>query len=151
MTFFAGQPLSATDLNMEGVSSGIDVTVRTTTATSYTTTLSPAQIWGVSFIAPPSGKVMIHWTTALSNSVGGNLAQCSPSVRTGAVVGSGSLYSPSGDTYLSSGANIRPGTSALVTGLTPGAVYNAALEHRVTATGTGSFSDREIIVVPQLA
>lgn len=151
MTFFAGQPLAANDLNMTAVSNA-DTTSRTTTSTSYTTTLSAANICGVAFTAPPSGKVLIGWNCQMSNNSSPNVAQCSFGIRTGSVVGSGSVFQASGDgTSITSIANAGAGRTSLVTGLDPGTVYNVALEHRAFSAGTATFLNREVEVFPQMA
>lgn len=151
MAFAAGQPLSANDLNMTGLSS-TDGTTRTTTSTSYTTTLSPAGLCGVAFTGPPSGKVLISWATSLSNNTSPNIAQCSPGIRVGSTVGSGTVFQAAGGfVHLTSTANVRIGASTIVSGLTPGTVYNVALEHRAIAAGTASFDGREVLVVPLLS
>lgn len=153
MAFAAGQPLTATDLNMTS-DSNADATSRTTTSTSYTSTLSPATICGLSFIAPPSGKVLILWAASCNNSSAGNIATCSPAVRTGSIVGSGSLFLAADDSravYNSTTIFIRPGAQTNVTGLTAGSIYNVALEHRAFSAGTATFAFREVTVVPQLA
>src|SRR5690242_13552472 len=91
MAYAAGQKLRASDLNITSVSAS-DVTSRTTTSTSFTQVLSPATVCGVAFTAPPSGKVIINWSTSLSNGSSPNVAQCSPAVRTGSSVGAGTVF-----------------------------------------------------------
>jgi len=151
MTFAAGQPLTATDLNMTP-STNADPTARTTTSIAFTTTLSPANICGVAFVAPPTGKVMIFWNSSCANGSSPNIAQCSPSIRTGSVVGSGSVFQASDTTIaLTAISSTRAGASTLVTGLTPGDTYNVALEHRSFSAGTSTFQERDVTVVPQIA
>lgn len=151
MTFAAGQPLAASDLQMTVVSNA-DSTSRTTTSTTYTTTLSPASICGVAFIAPPSGKVTIELSCKLQNGSSPNAAMASFAIRNGDVVGSGASFQASGDaTAVEAIALTRAGISSSVTGLTPGTVYNVAMEHRAFSTGTATFLNREVIVRPELA
>jgi hypothetical protein len=129
-----------------------DATTRTTTSTTFTTTLSAANICGTSFVAPPSGIVAVHFAVFMFNS-GSNFTQTSPSVRAGGTVGSGTVHLASADARSISHvgtAGERPGAMTRVTGLTAGATYNVALEHRVGA-GTGSFQNREVTVIPLAA
>lgn len=143
--------LSALVANMSAVVN-TDATSRTTTSTSFTSTLSPANICGVAFTAPASGKVLITWRMALANSGAGYTA-CSPQVAAGAVVGSGAVFLAAGDgTTISTDFSTFEGQggTVLVTGLTPATAYNVALYHRV-ASGTGTFLRREVNVIPQIA
>lgn len=151
MAYTAGQKLRASDLNIASVSDS-DVTSRTTTSTSFTQVLSPANVCGTAFTAPPSGKVAIHWSTSLSNGSSPNVAQCSPAVRAGASVGAGTVFLAADATRgITSVANIRAGCTVLVTGLTAGTVYNVALEHRAFSAGTATFLERHVIVSPQIS
>lgn len=151
MTFYAGQPLAASDLQMTMVSNA-DPTARTTTSTSFTTTLSPANICGISFVAPPSGKVLIICGAQCSNGSSPNIAQASFGIRQGDVVGSGTVFQASGDsTTVTSIASVGASRGSPVTGLTPGTIYNVAMEHRAFSAGTATFLNREVIVQPQLA
>lgn len=151
MPIAAGNIIYASDLLMTEVDNA-DTTARTTTSTTYTTTLSPAQICGVAFTAPPSGKVSIEWGAGVQNNTGPNLGVCSFAIRAGSVVGSGTSFQASDDgRAITSLAFIRAGAQSTVTGLTPGTVYNVALEHRVASAGTGTFSNRSVTVVPLLA
>lgn len=151
MPIAAGDIIYASDLLMTEVDSA-DATARTTTSTSYTTTLSPAQICGAAFTAPPSGKVSIEWGSGVQNGTAPNLGVCSFAIRAGAVVGSGASFQASDDgRAVTSQAFVRAGAQSTVTGLTAGTVYNVALEHRVASAGTGTFSNRTVTVVPLLA
>lgn len=151
MAIAAGNIIYASDLYMQVVSNA-DTTARTTTSTSYTTTLSPAQICGVAFVAPPSGKVTIEWGAGVQNGTAPNLAVCSFAIREGSTVGSGTSFQASDDgRAVTSQAFVRAGASSTVTGLTPGSTYNVALEHRVASAGTGTFSNRSVLVRPELA
>ena len=151
MAIAAGNIIYASDLLMTQVSNA-DTTARTTTSTSFTTTLSPAQICGVAFTAPPSGKVVIAWGCGVQHSVATNLAVCSFAIRVGSTVGSGASFQASDDgRAITSSSYMRDGATSDVSGLTPGSVYNVALEHRVATAGTGAFSNRNVVVMPQLA
>lgn len=151
MSFAAGQPLVASDLNMITMTNA-DPTLRTTTAPAYTTTLTAANICGTSFTAPPSGKVMIYYAADMANS-GANFTASAPQVNEGSVVGSGTPFQAASDNVSISTDSTTfesQGRHTLVTGLTAGAVYNTSMAHRV-AGGTGSYLRREITVIPQLA
>lgn len=157
-TFPAGRKLRASELNQitaalnVASASNADPTTRTTTSASFTTALTAANICGTSFVAPPSGIVEVHWAAYMFNS-GSNFTQTSPSVRTGGTVGSGTVILASADarsTTHNGTTGEREGAMTRVTGLTAGATYNVALEHRVGA-GTGSFQNREVTVVPLTA
>lgn len=151
MPIAAGNIIYASDLLMT-TAQNTDTTARTTTSTSYTTTLAPAGLCGVSFVAPPSGKVMIEWGCGLDNSSAPSLAVCSFAVRAGSTVGSGVSFQASDDGRAISGQLYhRSGASSEVTGLTAGSTYNVVLEHRTASAGTGTFSNRSVTVIPQLA
>lgn len=109
---------------------------------------------GVVFTAPPSGRVALHWSGALRNLATGDtpVAYLSPEVRTGPVVGSGTLVLPASDSRtvranLEGIQTIRAGASHVLSGLAPGQVYNAWILHRVTSN-TGEFFYRGLIVEP---
>lgn len=151
MPIAAGNIIYASDVLMTTTQTA-DTTARTTTSTTYTTVLSPAQVCGVAFVAPPSGKVTVEWGCGVSNGTAPNLAVCSFAIRAGDVVGSGVSFQASDDgRAVTSQAFIRAGAASEVTGLTPGNSYNVALEHRVANTGTGTFSNRSVLVRSELA
>jgi hypothetical protein len=131
--------------------SNVDTVSRTTTSGVFTTTLTPANICGVAFRAPTSGKVLILWVSELTNT-GANFTLVSPEIREGVTVGSGTIVlAASTDRTIrnDSTTNHRYGASYLHSGLTPGADYNVALNHQVAA-GTGAFVRREVQVIPMI-
>jgi hypothetical protein len=136
--------------------SNVDTTTRTTASTTYTTTLSPANICGTAFVAPTSGKVFLAWHAEQANSGAASGAYTAASIRAGSTVGSGTSFVAASDQnatlFLDSVATQfhHAGTNWLITGLTPGATYNVALEHRANA-GTGTFQRREVSVIPLIA
>jgi hypothetical protein len=151
MTIGAGNIIYAVDLAMVATSV-TDNTARTTTSASFTSTLTAANICGVSFTAPPSGKVVIMWNVDQDNDGAGFVAT-SIAIRTGSTVGSGTsvlaaAFATSKIDY--NGAQSRGATYHTQTGLTAGTVYNVYLEH-LTSTGTGTFQWRAVTVLPQLA
>lgn len=133
------------------------VTFGTTTSTTYVTALTTAGTLGVAFVAPPSGKVTIHWGTHIGNTALGGNSYATIHVRTGSSVGSGTDVLTAADVRAirnqsstatdqdTSGQN----RSKTVAGLTPGNSYNVTMDSRVTA-GTGAYENRNIQVVPTL-
>lgn len=131
--------------------SAVDATARTTTSTTFTSVVSPANVLGVAFTAPASGKVMLHMVCDLVTSGGaGQFAEAAPAVRTGAVLASGSVVLAAAHdraVIAYNGIQLRAGITYRLTGLTPAASYNAVMEH-ANSSGTGTFRWREITVVP---
>lgn len=127
-----------------------------TPGTTFTNTLgttSPA-IFGVAFVGPPSGKVLVMGRCLAGCSAVNGYSFLDFEIKTGATIGSGSTFRGPNDltcsVFQSSTAN-QQGTVApsdLVTGLVPGDPYNAALVYRV-GSGTGLFNRRWITVLPQ--
>lgn len=109
----------------------------------------------VVFTAPDTGRVLIHWSGAPRSLADETtpVAYISPEVRAGGVVGSGTVVLIADDartvrTNLTGPQQaVRAGAAHLVSGLTPGSVYNARLLHRVTSQ-TGEFFHRTLIVAP---
>ena len=124
----------------------------TSTSTSFTAT---ATVVGVAFIAPPSGKVWVHWHTEMqNNTTAAAFCLASFEVREGSTVNAGTIFLAGSDTrrLLQRGtvANADTqgyGSSYLVTGLTPHASYNVVHLVRVTA-GTGQFGARRVGTSP---
>jgi hypothetical protein len=121
----------------------------TTVSTSYTT--ADMTVCGNSFVAPASGRVLVHLSGRLDNN-GANTTFLGFEARTGSVVGSGTVVTGFGadDSRSISRNNINEvqfGRSFLVTGLTAGDDYNVRLMHRVTA-GTGTIEYRHVIIEP---
>lgn len=121
---------------------------------TYTNNLSGTGIHGVAFIAPPSGKVQIIGRSSGGNNTVGNYAQMDWEVRQGSTIGSGTLFRTTNNNtasvFLSSTANGQGplNISGLLTGLTPGASYNACLTFATNGTGTANFNRRQIAVYP---
>jgi hypothetical protein len=109
----------------------------------------------VVFVAPPSGRAIIHWSGALRNLSDSEspVAYLSPEVRAGATPGSGTVVLPPADVrtvrcnFAGAIQTVRAGASHMLSGLTPGATYNARILHRVTSS-TGEFFFRSLIVAP---
>lgn len=125
-------------------------------ATSLTyTTASTAGTYAdcaVTFVAPTTGRVLIHIAARMTNTVAGNASVISAEVRTGSTVGGGTVVEAADDGRAArqSGTPFnRVGITHLLTGLTPGASYNARILHKNSASGNvASFAQRELIVQP---
>lgn len=131
----------------------IDPTLRTTTSTTFTATISGATPeMGIAFVAPTSGKVLVIWTAGMSNNTPPQISQIGFQIRAGSTVNSGTVFmaadaARSTLTIYSS----RHAGNYMVTGLTPGATYNVTMMHRSFTTGTSGFDNRELTVIPQIA
>lgn len=126
-----------------------DVQDATDTSVSTTYTTADMTPCGTAFVAPRSGKVLIHIAARIDNS-GANSTFVSFAVRQGNVVGSGTSVLAASDTRALENNNVNQimgGCAFLVTGLTAAADYNVQLEHRVTA-GTGTLDNRLVTVEP---
>lgn len=131
-----------------------DVETGDETGVTSTTYTDGGTITGVSFTAPTSGRVLVLWTARTEHNSTGFIF-VSVSVSTGSVLGSGTEVSaPSDGESVSSNTGagggdtrVAAGCHRLVTGLTPGSVYNAITQHRVTL-GNGDIFDRSITVIP---
>jgi hypothetical protein len=142
----AGQPVQAEGTTSNG----------TTSSTSFTNSLTTTGIHGVAFIAPPSGRVYVVGRALAGNNTAGAFVHLDVEVRVGATVGSGSVWRAANNNTASAFQSSTASQQAtliansLVTGLTPGAAYNAALCYFVTTgTNVGSYNRRHISVLPQ--
>jgi len=131
-----------------------NTTLGSTTSTSFTNSLTTTGVHGVAFIAPPSGIVQIFGRAGGGNDTVGQYSLLDHEVRQGSTVGSGTVYRA---TTTDTASVFMSSTSAgqgplnivgLVSGMTPGAVYNASLTYACTA-GTARFNRRYILVRPQ--
>jgi hypothetical protein len=127
----------------------------TTSSTSYTETLTGGTPAGVAFVAPTSGKVIIHNSSFVksSSATSGRRTLLSWILRTGAVVGSGTTVLAANDTWaLVSSRSVKDsafGRSTLITGLTPGNSYNIRQAMKViNGADTGTSQYRHILVKP---
>lgn len=127
------------------------------------TNLTPsagAQICGVAFTAPPSGRVLVQVEASLllTAGTGGAYAYAGGFVRTGATLGTGgtihdpSQGEPAGRVSAGSGlnANVMAGASIMHTGLTPGTVYNVVVVTWVQGGSGGTYTviSRAVLAVP---
>lgn len=124
------------------------------TSTTYTNAVTggTAQDCGVAFVAPASGRVLVHWWGQMSNSATAS-TYLGMEVRTGGTIGSGSQVPGQGptddDSCRVAGTNaISCQSHRLVTGLTPDETYHAWLLHRVSSASTATIHKRRVTVVP---
>lgn len=129
------------------------ITNGTTTSVTFVNTLTTSGIRGVAFSAPASGKVDVILSCGGFNSNVGEYTLVSAEVRSGSILGSGTVAKASDENCCSqvqSTVASGAGQHALVvqvSGLTPHASYNACMTYRRTL-GTGSFNRRRIKVNP---
>lgn len=123
-----------------------------TSSTGYIVALAVASTCGVAFVAPPSGKVTVHFATASYNSSANVDNKTAVRIGQTGVVGGGTEFYAATDndmilTNVAANVATRQGGFAEITGLTPGNTYNACMAHRVSA-GNGHFLFRFIKVIP---
>src|SRR5690606_27719206 len=121
----------------------------TTTSTTFTSTLTGGTACSVVFTAPTSGRVLLINGCQISNS-GNNTSTCAAEVREGDSVGVGTIVSVASTLRAGRNGNANPvlGSFAdVIGGLTAGGSYNAQQMFAV-ASGTGTFSNKTLIVVP---
>lgn len=139
------------------VATGGNTDTGTTASTSFVTALTGAtnNTWGVAFIAPPSGTVMVMCRAAAANATANDYALLDFQVRQGTTINSGTVVRATND---NTAGIIRSGTAGLqativaadvVTGLTPGSAYNVTLAYRSSSGGTVSYNRRQALVTPQ--
>lgn len=101
---------------------------------------------GLSFEAPPSGRVFITLTGTVESTQNGCLTLLSFRVGTGSTLGGGSaIFGPSDEYAISAGRAVNQGASPraggsvrrLITGLNPGSIYNVRTMQRVDEGGVG--------------
>jgi hypothetical protein len=131
------------------------ITEGTTASSVWVNSLTTTGIHGAAFIAPPSGTVLVEGRATVRNSTVAAYSILDFEVKTGAVVGSGSTSRAPDDAtagvHQSAVANNQSSvlTGDLVTGLTPGSAYNAALTYHTGSGGTSGYTRRHITVIPQ--
>lgn len=142
-------PLGVTDTVSDQQSSSYDVL-----STSYTTTASSGTYahCQVIFTAPVTGRVEIKTSARMINDSATAGCLIAPETRAGGTPGSGSIVEAAADGLGPSnyGSTFsRQGVSHLLTGLTPGSVYNTRLLHKTSQSAqTATFALRELIVSP---
>jgi hypothetical protein len=122
-----------------------------TVTTTSTTFVAVGTDCAVTFVAPTTGRVKIHVAGRMINSnVNGTLM--APQTRAGGTIGSGTIIEDATDNNSTSNYGTtfsRVGSTHLLAGLTPGAVYNTRILMRCSVnTETATFALRELIVEP---
>lgn len=128
-------------------------TVGTTTATSYTPTLTSGTACACTFTVPTSGKVRIHNSGTLKNSTTAR-STIGWQIRSGGSIGAGTVLVAVDDNNAISvvGSNeIMVGRAILVTGLAPGLLCNIQQQFKNSGASTGTFDRKHLIVEPCLA
>jgi hypothetical protein len=145
-----------TELNrIDGVLTSTPVTqsssVAATVSTSSTTYVALSGDPGLAFTAPTSGRVIISIGGALTGSAADTFAMMGFQVRTGAVVGSGTIvYAVNNNDVVSNegGDDMSASKVTLVSGLTAGGSYNVQVLYKMlSGSGTAFFARRDVIVL----
>lgn len=130
MAILAGQKIRA--LDFAGYKSRVDYTNITGVAASTSDFTAVSPLFGMSFMAPSSGSVKVEYGGRLRGLAGAERALCAVWVRTGDVLGAGAdVATPGADeafevAVFSSTQFQGMGTMyRVISGLTPGAMYNA--------------------------
>lgn len=133
-----------------------NLTLGTTTSTSFVTSLTTAGTCGVAFVAPPSGKVTVHLSTGGFHNTANSISRTGYRIGTGATVAAGTTFQAASLDHgmiawpcANTAHDYREGVTDVVSGLTPGDTYNACMAH-LTTTGTASFNRRQIIIEPRI-
>lgn len=134
--------------------------ITSVTSTAYVNLVETAgsALCGVSFVVPVSGAVTIEWGATAGSDALTITTALATRVATGNIVGSGATFSVESDTesaQITTGAGANLLTVArqrTVSGLTPGAIYNAWILWRIqTAAHTGRAQNPWITVRPEIA
>lgn len=137
-------------LDFPAAVSAAEDTSGTTTSTTYTSTLTGGVACGVTFIAPTSGRVIVHNAALLDHSSASGETYLGWILRTGSTVGSGTVVVSAADSrailHVGTAAE-RHGADHLAGGLTPGATYNIIQAFRTSAS-TATYANKVLIVKP---
>jgi hypothetical protein len=127
----------------------------TTNITVFTTTRAAATSpVGVSFTAPPSGKVMVDWSSAVQTNTATVSAIATVQMQTGTTLGAGASVFAGGNrgSIQANNPTIAQGSkSTVVDGLTAGSDYNVTMMFRTSSNAIGTFSLVEVSVTPCIA
>lgn len=130
--------------------SNSQATAATTTSLTYTETLTGGAACSVIFVAPASGKVIVHNSGTARNSTTAR-STISWIIRNGGTVGAGTTFLDGGDNFAVSvvGAEeMMVGRAVLVTGLSSGSTYNIRQQFKNSSASTGTFDRKHLIVQP---
>lgn len=128
----------------------------TTVISGFTgSTFIQTPLLGVTFIAPTTGRVLIHWASIVECDPFG-LAHVSIAVRTGGTIGSGTVVSaastPNAITTGAKGstiaANKQMSNFRCLSGLTTGSTYNVCVAWSMEIGGAGNIYSRSVLVQP---
>lgn len=131
-----------------------------TVAIATTAYAQSTPTFGVTFTAPTSGKVCISFRARVECKVNSSRVTVSAECAVGNVVGSGAVVAAATDdesieTRQDAAAATTPALTRInasqyryVTGLTPGAAYNAYVMHKGFAASGGTIYSRGILVEP---
>lgn len=139
------------EIQYGAMASGQSVSATSFTSTSTGYTATGGAVVGRAFTMPPSGQVSIHYGCRIRNSGASASTYPTIQIRTGSTIGSGTVVLAADDSQAIDHAGSisdRNGGSYLFSG-TSGTAYNVQMVHRVEA-GTGTFSERQVYVVPVL-
>lgn len=134
---------------METITS-VQNTAGTTSSAAYTATLTGGTACFTTFVAPPSGKVLIHNSCEPTASASTQAAYCSFEVRVGNTPGVGTVFLAAATSHAVMGSgNLTTGSgrTKLLTGLTPGQTYSAR-QLFLSTSGTATFEGKELIAQP---
>lgn len=123
------------------------ITTETTASTTFVNlaTVGPT----VSIVAPASGKVLVVLTSLLTTNTAGSAARMSLNI--GTTSGGSDFYAAASASFQLSSEyqnTLRLSATYLFTGLTPGTTYYFQAKYACAGTATGSFTRRQITVVP---
>lgn len=123
-----------------------DTTTRSTSSTTYSSTVSPANVLSQTITVPPSGKVYVTLSLKQRNSA--NLNSVTSYSASGSV--SGTIFSPADNSALIAPGNIMGNSNLdgtrtyLVTSANPGETLTVTMQHRVSGASTSAFDYRSI-------
>jgi hypothetical protein len=133
---------------------GTDETTITSTYSVGTATC------GTTFVAPTSGIVVVFWSARVEVATSAGFIGVTVQVASGSTIGSGAVVAGNGAAADNSCIETRRGTGTaadtriqasmfrIVTGLTPGATYNAVVMHRgISGAIAGTVYERGIMVM----
>lgn len=147
-------------INLLGGFTPVEATEATLQNNTTTTFVAGSPVCGLTFVAPPSGAVLITLSAYFAQKINQQTAIVSYTVRTGGTIGSGTTVGTAANANralvagdaVNSGAIARnqASRSKRHPGLTPGSTYNVQVEFQTTATGNCEVYYRELLVQASL-